>query len=111
MRQTELLNGRHYIILFDMVYYNGQWQGDVPYEQRYANLKTMFNLHKAKAKVETPNIILEPIVEMGFVNMFNQSKSMPLTEGVVLKRKDSKLKGGLNKAVDNPLWLKCKWRQ
>jgi len=110
-RATRLLNGRHYFILFDLLYYNGQWQGEIPYEQRYANLKTIFELHKAKAKVETPNIELEPICEIGFLEMFERSKSMPLTEGIVIKRRSSKLKGKFISAAENAGWLKCKWRQ
>lgn len=110
-RCTSLLNGRHYFVLFDLPYYNGQWQGDVPYEQRYANLKTLFALHKARAGVETPNIVLEPTVELGFLEMFERSKQMPLTEGIVLKARTSKLKGKFVGAADNGLWIKCKWRK
>jgi ATP-dependent DNA ligase len=110
LRATSLLNGRHYLVIFDLLYFNGQWQGDIPYEQRYANLKTLFELHKAKAKVQTPNIELEPICELGFLEMFERSKTMPLTEGIVLKRRSSKLKGKFTDSADNGGWLKCKWR-
>ena len=110
-RATALLGGRHYLILFDLLYFAGQWQGNLPYHERYAALQTLIVRHKAQAKVETPNVVLEPICELGFLAMFERSKKMPLTEGIVLKGKDSKLKGNLLKSAENGYWLKCKWRQ
>jgi ATP-dependent DNA ligase len=110
-RCTAALGGRHYFVLFDLLYYNGQWQGDVPYIERYGNLKTLFELHKAKAKKETPNIILEPIREVGFEAMFQEAKKNPLTEGVVVKARNSKLRGGMTACQHNGSWMKVKWRQ
>ncbi len=111
LRETELLNGRHYMVLFDMLYFNGQWQGELSYDERYSNLKTLFELHKARAKVQTPNIILEPVREVGLLAMYEESKLNPLTEGIVIKRRASKLKGKFTGSAENPNWLKCKWRQ
>jgi ATP-dependent DNA ligase len=108
-RCTAQLGGRHYFILFDLLYFNSKWMGDLPYSERYLILKNLVEKHKEK--VDAPNIVLEPISELGFLAMFECSKSMPLTEGIVLKGKDSKLKGNVLKSAENGFWLKCKWRQ
>jgi ATP-dependent DNA ligase len=110
-RCTLALNGRHFFVLFDLLYYNGKWQGDVPYIERYGNLKTLVELHKAKAGKDTPNIILEPIREVGLEAMFQESKKNPLTEGIVVKARNSKLKGGTIACQHNGSWMKVKWRQ
>lgn len=104
----------HFLSLYDLLYFNGQWQGDIPYEQRYANLKTLIALHKQKAGVgphiRDSRIEVCPIVEVNWLNYFESQKVNPLTEGIVAKARDSKLKGGFDKPTDNPKWLKVKYR-
>ena len=109
-RCTSVLRGKHYFVLFDLLYLGGQWQGDVPMIQRYGNLKTLLALHKAKAKTDSSRIELVPMVDSGLVKFYEQQRFNPLTEGIVVKAVDSGLKGGLSRATDNPKWLKVKYR-
>jgi ATP-dependent DNA ligase len=109
MRAVEHLNGQHYFKLFDLLCYKGLWQGDLPFERRYANLKELFEIYKAKA--DAPHVKLTTIREGNLLQMFEESKSIPITEGIVIKARDSKLKGNLNHCADNGLWKKIKWRQ
>lgn len=116
MRAVNHLNGRHYLILYDLHYHEGLWQGDKPYAQRLALLTNLFDTHKARCKVQTLNIEL---IESSpgaagtgnLLELFQRAKTMPLTEGIVVKRLDSKLKGGLADSAKNPQWIKVKWRQ
>lgn len=110
-RCTDILNGRQYLIIHDLHYFNGQWQGEVPYQQRLKSLKTLLALHRAKNKVKTPNIELIDSVELGLLALYEKSKTMPLTEGVVIKRRDSGLIGRTTTPAKNPQWMKVKWRR
>jgi ATP-dependent DNA ligase len=90
--------------VFDLLYLNGLWLGDDPFSQRYANLKTIMEL--SKAKFEAPRIELAPAVDRGWDELFEECKRDDLTEGIVLRRAASKLVC----REDNPFWLKVKWR-
>lgn len=99
--------GAHWFILFDLLYYGGQWQGDIPYEERKANMTTLVNMHRNKAGIKAQNIIIVPYVEKGFKAYYDEQKKQPLSEGIVMKLRRGHLtaKGG-----DNPGWSKIKYR-
>lgn len=105
-----VLKGKHFFVLFDMMYFDGQWQGDLPFKQRFANLKTLLELHKGKAKGDTSLIEVAQTVDSNWNAMFEESKKNPLTEGIVLREADSWLIGDPKDAKDNPLMMKVKWR-
>lgn len=90
--------------IFDLLYMNGLWLGNDPFSQRYANLKTVMEL--AKAKTEAPRILLTPAVDRDWDRMFEETKKDDLLEGVVLRRSKSKI----ILAEDNPQWYKAKYR-
>lgn len=106
-RCTAHTHGKHWLILLDLLWYGGQWQGNIPYRERKANMTTLVNLHRNKMGIQAPNILIVPYVEKGFKQYYEEQKTKPLSEGIVLKRWDSTLKGG----GDNPAWLKIKYRQ
>jgi hypothetical protein len=116
-RDTEYTKGQNWFEIFDLVYWNKRWQGDVPLKDRLANLKDLLYLCRAKAKMDgkmldaehiTPRIILMPVVEKNFVEFYEQQKLDPLSEGMVMKRLNSTLLGN---GRDNPFWLKIKYRE
>ena len=114
-RCANILNGEHYFILFDLLYYRGKWMGDCPYadpkdkQSRYFLLRDIYMDLVAK---HNPKFLrLEPIVEMGFMSMFEKSKTMPLTEGVVTKDRRGKLVGNMTDCGVNGSWMRVKWRQ
>jgi hypothetical protein len=119
-RDTEFTGGRHWFEVFDLLYYQGQWQGDIPYEQRLANLVTLLELHFAKAKVKTPRIVVCKSVRSGFVELFERlereyeagqrGSDGVISEGLVMKLAGSTLRGDFNRAKENPGWFKVKYR-
>lgn len=110
-RVIDALRGRHFFVLLDLLYWNGQWQGDVQCRHRYENMRTLAALHKARQKVPTPNVMVVDSVDSGFVEMYRDQMRNPLTEGVVIKHGISTLLGNFRRPVDNPLWKKAKYRE
>lgn len=104
------LKGRHFLVLLDLHYLDGKWQGDLTCENRLKSLKKLVEGHKAKTKTATPDIEIVQSAEIGLLALFEASKKLPLTEGIVAKARDSKLVGNLNQAVENKHWIKVKWR-
>jgi hypothetical protein len=109
-RVVNVLRGRHFFVLLDLLYWNGKWQGDIVCEERYETLKTLAILHKSRLKIPTPNILVVDSFNSGFVDLFEEQKKNPLTEGVVLKNRFSKLIMNPSRTVDNPQWKKAKYR-
>lgn len=108
---TITAGGGQYIVLLDIHYLNGQWQGDTPYRERLASMKTILELQKAKTRsTPTQNIRMVESTELGLLALFEASKKNPETEGIVVKAGDSKLIGSMTKTTDNGHWLKIKWR-
>jgi len=112
-RRSATINadGGQYIVLLDLHYWNGQWQGDTPYKERLHSMLTILELQKAKTReTPTPNIRAIDSCEIGLLALFEASKKNPETEGIVVKAGDSKLIGSQTKTTDNGHWLKIKWR-
>jgi hypothetical protein len=55
-------------------------------------------------------ISIVPFTTGGYVDFFDFSKTLPGAEGIVLKHKTSRFIGSVRKSVENPMWLKVKWR-
>jgi hypothetical protein len=105
--------GQHWFCIYDLLYLDGQWQGDLPYRERKSAMTTILNLYKAKAeRAGKPHsrIMITDFAEGGLLQMYNDQKpenaGNELSEGVVMKRWDSKLVGG----GDNKSWLKIRYR-
>lgn len=106
--------GQHWFIIYDILYLDEQWQGDLPYRERKSMMTTIVNLHKAKAKaagIDSSHILITDYVEEGFRECYEDQKpennaGCELSEGIVVKRWDSKLVGG----GDNPNWMKVRYR-
>lgn len=109
-RSVHLTGGRQWLVLFDLLYLNGQWLGRLPFEQRHESLKTLFVTSKMACLTPTPDIEFAPIVDKDFYAMFELSKTMPLTEGIVVKGRNSLLHGKLTACEKNGQWQKIKWR-
>jgi ATP-dependent DNA ligase len=110
-RLIDVLKGEHRLYLFDIVALNGEFlQGMAP-KQRYENLRTLFEMVKAKSKTEASRIVLAPMWEQDLWKHFEElEKHEPLCEGVVLRHKNSGLIGNRWEATKNKLWHKVKWR-
>lgn len=109
-RVVATMQGRHEFRIFDMLFLEGKWLGSDAFPQRYANLKTIFELAKAGSKSTIERVNLVPVVDRELYKFFEDQKMDPTSEGVVLRHAISKLIGNLRKAEDNPLWRKVKYR-
>ena len=61
-------------------------------------------------RATAPAGLIVPHALAGYEAFFESSKLDPCTEGVVLKRVDSRYIGSARACRDNPAWLKVKWR-
>jgi len=98
--------GRHWFKAFDMLYRGGEWLGEVGCLVRYQHLCDLFQHCPPSAAIE-----LTQATTTRLMDLYEQSKHIPITEGIVVKHRDSGLVGNLTGATDNPLWNKVKWRQ
>lgn len=85
--------GAHTLHPFDVLRHNGEWLRDMPFASRY---------QRASLVQTSPN--------PGLLDLFQQQMQDPLSEGLVVRRADSKLILNPNKCADNPLWFKVKYR-
>ena len=91
------------LVFFDAIRLGGldlyQWSA----EHRFQALSELgLNTVDGVSTVETTT--------SGYAEMFERSKSLPHTEGVVLKRLASRLVWSIRSCQDHPEWLKVKWR-
>jgi ATP-dependent DNA ligase len=99
----------HELWIFDLLYMGGKWQGSRPYEERLANLKDMFK--KASAgSAGHPRVILIEHRREQFAEFFKEQTANPLSEGLVLRRVNSKLLGDLKGPKKNTGMRKAKYR-
>lgn len=97
-----ILKGRHYFVLFDVMYHDGSWLGDQRFDKRLETLNALVKPSELVQVAETR--------AAGWDKMFEESKENWLTEGIVLREADSILKGDIKAAQKNPFILKVKWR-
>ena len=94
--------------LFDLLSYKDKWLGDTPFPDRYSCLARMY--FKLMGNKPLGRIRLLPVfTNPGLVDLFHQQLVNPLSEGIVIRRHDSGLVGGLNHPVVNPMWMKAKF--
>ena len=103
--------GRHFFVLLDLLYWGGEWMGEVPCRTRYENVVEAMDRYRCHTTVKVPNVQVVDSVDSGFMELFEKQKKNPLTEGVVLKHGDSKLIGNMGRPQDNKLWKKVKYRE
>lgn len=113
-RSVKDTGGQHWLTFYDILYFNGQWQGDLPYRERKSLMTTLLNLYKARAeRAGKPhgNLLVTDYVEENFLQCYMDQKpenaGNELSEGIVVKGWDSKL---LVRGGDNPDWFKVRYR-
>jgi len=103
------LGGRNELWVIDMLYLGGQWQGMVPFEERFSSLATIFEL--AARKAPAPSVFLMRGRREGLAGMFEAQKADPISEGLVLRHVRGTLVGGTRGPVDNgSAMMKVKYR-
>jgi ATP-dependent DNA ligase len=116
LRCVDHLKGSHSLHVFDVLTFNNTWLGNWPYCERLALLHEMYgNLfaHLIDTDAdEITNIHYIPTqCNPGLVEMFEAQKQNPLSEGIVVRHKDSKLVGGFNGCKNGDRMYKIRYRE
>lgn len=90
------------LYLFDLLVDEGCWIGHHGAIGRFNTLRGDIT--------PTERVRIVPWTLNGYPEFFERSKAAPGVEGIVLKRTDSKFIGSTRTSVDNPHWIKVKWR-
>lgn len=105
-RMVENTGGKHSLHVFDVLRFEGTWLRGETFLDRYTRLCCICCM------TDLAGNHLEQIMAWknpGLVDLFQQQMQNPLSEGLVVRRADSKLL--LNpKCADNPMWFKVKYR-
>lgn len=100
-------NKEHRLVLFDILMLQGNWLGGIPFETRVAMLETFFMDLNGWWGLELLGHRKNP----GLMDYFAEQLQDPESEGLVVRRADSGLIGGLNACADNPKWVKVKMKE
>jgi ATP-dependent DNA ligase len=93
--------GDEHLVVFGILFLGPTWMGPKMEKERWAIVsawKPTANIHIAEATTEK------------YVEFFDKHSKDLRAEGIVLKHELSRLEGSSTASKDNPLWLKCKWR-
>jgi hypothetical protein len=107
--------GPETIILWDAMFHAGEWLGGMTYAERMNFLDCVPNVWnddtlKNFSTLPGPILTVTHRTRKSFVEAFELSKSLPWTEGLVIKALDSTLVGSIKERTVNYAWTKCKWR-
>jgi ATP-dependent DNA ligase len=97
------------IFLFDMMYEKGEWIGHWPIEERMMKLIQIHNGLGSLSENPWPIYLVAGQTE-NYAQLYKSLIGNMKTEGIVLKRKGSRLVGDFHKSVDNLSMFKLKWR-
>ncbi len=104
-------DGPEAMILWDVMFLSGEWMGEQPYAERMKRLDSIPRLDALDLHLMTgPILTTTHRTYKCFSEAFEQSKSLPWTEGLVIKALDSTLVGSIKERTTNYAWTKCKWR-
>jgi ATP-dependent DNA ligase len=105
-RLKDVLRGRHEFWVFDMVYQDHRWLGKrVGFEERLRRLRQVW-----ETLATVPRVKLLQTWDSDLVQRFEEQKQNPLSEGLVIRSKTSKLIGSATSKKKNPGMMKVKYR-
>ncbi len=106
-----LMTGVHSLHAFDMLAVNGDWLGEATFKERYELLDALFASRRTwRGPASTvASVHIVPVQQNpGLHDLFVQQLQDPMSEGIVVRRANSKLIGNTTCCADNPYWLKVK---
>lgn len=89
------------LYLFDVLWWDGKWVGDQPFEKRYELLQSI---------ILPPDIILVENIQDDFEGAFSRILGDARTEGLVLKKRGYLIPRLLRESKEIPSLIKIKWR-
>ncbi len=96
----------------DITWFNGKFTGSMPLDSR-RNLPIFKKLEAATMNnpIGDLQVFKIPMLSVGNVlDFYNEQKNFTLSEGIVIKKRNSKLIGGKLQSAKNPCWYKIKYR-
>jgi len=93
---------RESVVLLDVLYLEGVWQGSKPWNERDAMLQSL--------PVSAPIQLVENFYT-DFAETYAHQQQDSESEGLVIKRLKSKLIGGIDGCKRNPHWFKVRYRE
>jgi ATP-dependent DNA ligase len=107
--------GPEAIVLWDTMFYSGEWVGDRSYRERMKLLEGVPNVWTEEfvqnfESLPGPILTVIQRLSAGCVQAFEQSKKILWTEGLVIKELDSTLIGSIKERTTNFAWSKVKCR-
>lgn len=99
----------HCLHVFDILMHENDWLGNMGFWERYKLLAHIFA--KASLYIPGPYVHLVPCwPNPGLMDRFMEQLQDPLSEGLVVRHKDSGLVGSFSAPAVNPQWVKVKYR-
>lgn len=96
----------------DVTWLNGKYLGNMPLKDR-----RNCDLYKKIPEVTIDNVLkdlrvfkIPMLCSGGILDFYNMQKDFKISEGIVIKKQNSKLIGNKLQSVKNPLWYKIKYR-
>ena len=98
----------HSLNVFDLLMLNGEWLGNVGFQDRYAILRGLMRIDCCGSGM---NVKIIPVRRNpGLTDFFLEQKTDPLSEGIVVRHKDSTLVGSFSKCATGDRFFKVKYR-
>jgi hypothetical protein len=109
--------GTPHFVLFDLVSFH-EWLGNMPFQDRYDWLADLYEQATTGHSMGAlDSLRRDPLVKLapcwrnpGLHDRYLEQLQDPLSEGLVLRRADSKLIGSFDGPADNPQWFKVKYK-
>lgn len=115
-RCSSYFRGEQALAIWDLLYEDGQWVGGQPIEERLRRLNRLLRVKRARGEWAMAGSLVTPRVlvvktSTEHLDLYHEQKGFPASEGIVMKRRSSSLVGSFTKSMDNPDWLKIKYRE
>jgi hypothetical protein len=113
-RRTQGDNITQSLWLLDVMWLNDEWKGKEQFKTRLELLSKILPLQTVDELLSKPikpvSIPGRPNIGMTISQFFERTKSIPWTEGIVIRKLSSPIVGDREKCCDNASMLKAKWR-
>jgi ATP-dependent DNA ligase len=112
MRCVANTHGQHSLHVFDILYYQRDWLGAMPFKKRYALLEHLFIkvMELAGFPQNAPVQFVPARKNPGLVAMYQEQFTDALSEGLVVRHADSTLVGSFTACAKGDRMYKVKYR-
>ena len=101
----------HCLHVFDILMYENDWLGNMGFWERYKLLALTFGRAIWDSGLLAHVHLVPCWQNPGLVDKFMEQLQDPLSEGLVVRHKDSGLVGSFSECATNPQWFKIKYRE